>query len=234
LLAQLQIAALCVAGSYLCGSVPWALLMARWVRGIDIRTVGSGNVGATNAYRALGPWWGSVVLFLDFTKGTVPMLVALWATRGQPLMDLILVLVALAAMLGHTYSPWIGFRGGKGFATGAGAVTVLTPWSVIVLLPIFLVIAVWTRWISLGSIVSATLYPFVTLGFLYVAPLPWQGPVTALFAVVAGALVVWRHRVNIRRIIDGTEARATWGLRRPDIPASRVPGEHIHEGGEDR
>ena len=215
---QALTAILCVAGSFLCGSVPWALLVGRWTRGIDVRDFGSGNIGATNAFRTLGARLGTLVLFLDIIKGTVPMLLALWLTWTSPLHDLTLVLVALAAMLGHTYSPWVGFKGGKGFATGAGAVAVLTPWSVVVMLPLFLIIAISTRWISLGSMVSAALYPFVTLGFLLLAPLPWQGPITVIFAFVAGALVVWRHRTNIRRIIDGTEARATWGVFKPDPP----------------
>ena len=230
--AQVQIAVVCVAGSFLCGSVPWALLIGRWAKGVDVREVGSGNIGATNAFRALGGWLGSLVLFLDIAKGMVPMLATLWLTWSWtgPWHEFSLVLVALAAMLGHTYSPWVGFKGGKGFATGAGAVIVLTPWSVLALLPIFLVIAIWTRWISLGSIVSATLYPFFTLFFLYAAPLRWQGPVTVLFAFIAGGLVVWRHRTNIRRIIDGTEARVTWGVFKPDLPAAVAPGEHLHMG----
>ena len=232
--AQVQIAILCVAGSFLCGSVPWALLVGRWARGVDLRKSGSGNIGATNAFRVLGARLGSLVLFLDIIKGALPMLVALWLTWDSPLQDFTLVLVALAAMLGHTYSPWVGFKGGKGFATGTGAVVVLTPWSALVILPVFLAAAIASRWISLGSIVSATLYPFVTLGFLLVAPLPWQGPVTVFFAFVAGGLVVWRHRTNIRRIIEGTEARATFGIFKPDAPGG-APGseEATHATGED-
>jgi glycerol-3-phosphate acyltransferase PlsY len=232
--AQLQIAILCIAGSFLCGSVPWALLVGRWARGVDVRKSGSGNIGATNAFRVLGARLGSLVLFLDIVKGALPMFVALWLTWTSPLQDFTLVLVALAAMLGHTYSPWVGFKGGKGFATGAGAVAVLTPWSAVVILPVFLVAVIASRWISLGSILSAVLYPFVTLGFLLVAPLPWQGPVTVVFAFIAGGLVVWRHRTNIRRIIEGTEARATFGIFKPDAPGG-VPGseEATHATGED-
>ena len=231
---EVLIAAALVAASFLCGSVPWALLIGRWARGVDVRASGSGNIGATNAFRVLGPRWGSLVLFLDFAKGTVPMLLALWLSWAWPYQDLVLVLVALAAILGHSYSPWVGLKGGKGFATGAGAVTGLTPWSVIVILPIFLIVALSSRWVSLGSIVSATVYPFITLGFLYTIPLPWQGPITVLFAFVAGALVVWRHRSNIRRIIDGTESRATFGIFKPDPPkAAPTSGDDTRATGED-
>jgi glycerol-3-phosphate acyltransferase PlsY len=225
-LGPLLTAIACVAGSFLCGSVPWALLVGKWARGIDIRTIGSGNIGATNAFRALGPWWGSLVLALDFLKGTAPMLVALWATRGVPFQDVTLVFVALAAMLGHTYSPWVGFKGGKGFATGGGAVLVLTPYSVAVLLPLFIAVMLLSRMVSLGSVTAATLYPVATAGFYLWPPtrLPWQGPVTVVFAVAAGALVVWRHRTNIRRIIDGTESRATFGFLKPYEPRERRPG----------
>jgi acyl phosphate:glycerol-3-phosphate acyltransferase len=215
---QVLIAAALVAASFLCGSVPWALLVTRWARGVDIRTVGSGNVGATNAYRVLGPRLGSLVLFLDFAKGTLPALLTLAVTRGQSYADVTLVLVALAAMLGHTYSPWLGFKGGKGFATGAGAVLVLTPYSVLLILPVFVIVLLVWRMVSLGSVTAAVIYPLITAAFYLWPPtsLPWQGPVTVLFAFVAGGLVVWRHRSNIRRIIDGTESRATFGIFKPD------------------
>jgi acyl phosphate:glycerol-3-phosphate acyltransferase len=218
--AQVLTASACILGSFVCGAVPWALLMGKWVKGVDIRTVGSGNVGATNAFRLLGPAWGGLVLFLDFIKGTIPMLVTMYVMRGTPYLDVVLVFVALAAMLGHTYSPFVGFKGGKGFATGGGAVLVLTPYSVAVLLPLFLVVMLVWRMVSLGSITAATLYPLVTVGFYLYPPtrLPWQGPITILFAVVAGGLVVWRHRSNIRRIIDGTESRATFGFMKPYEP----------------
>ena len=214
------LAATVVIGAYLVGGIPWALLIGKWTRGIDIREHGSGNTGAANSFRILGRGPGFAVFALDFAKGVVPMLVALWVSTLMPheWTDGLLVLTGMAAMLGHSYSPYMRFAGGKAIATGGGVVLVLSPLCLLVIGAVFFVVAVPTRFISLGAVCAALAYP-LTVAFLYQGR-PWL----LAFAAIAALLVVWRHRGNIGRIIRGQERRATWGIFPPDDRAGIAQG----------
>jgi glycerol-3-phosphate acyltransferase PlsY len=185
-----------IAIGYLFGSVPFAFLLSRGWRGIDIRRAGSGNVGAANVLRTSGVATALAVVLLDIGKGAGSVLVAqrLTGSDGVP------AWAGLAAIIGHIYPVWLRFRGGKGVATACGAFWVLVPAAMLPVLAVF-VATVWlTRFVSLGS-VAATL----ALG-----PLAWAfhaPPVTVLVAALAAAVIVFRHRSNLERLAGGTERR---------------------------
>ena len=214
----LQWGSLAVAG-FLCGSVPFGVILAK-AHGVDLRTVGSGNVGATNVGRALGRKWGFLCFALDAAKGAAPviaagMLVGLWgrAVTTMPPTDFLgWITVVFAALLGHVFSPWIGFKGGKGVATGFGAMVAMWP---VLTWPTLLALATWvlmmkaSRIVSLSSMVAAWSLPIWCGLFL---PWPegadpgsplWPMGTTALLAV----LVMATHRANIARLLAGTEPR---------------------------
>jgi glycerol-3-phosphate acyltransferase PlsY len=203
-------------GAYLVGGVPFSFLVGRVFYGTDIRERGSGNVGATNVYRVLGWKAGLFVAVLDVAKGYVPVaLVALWAPdAGDP----ILIGASLAAVLGHTYTPYLALHGGKGVATAAGALLRLTPWSVAVLFPVFALTLATTRIVSVASLVIAVGYPVTVLVFYS------DRPIVVGFSFATAALVVWRHRSNITRLIAGTES-AIFGKDRGGPPEDTSNGE---------
>lgn len=199
--------------SYLCGSLPWGLWLGRWFRGVDVRTVGSGNLGATNVLRSLGRTLGVATLVLDMAKGALPVALlprTAWgdAFPGGPFACGIAA--AVAAVLGHMFTVFAGFRGGKGVATTAGVVLALFPAAFgLAALAFVLVVARW-RYISLGSIVAAVVFAAA------VAVLA-RGPLAGVqrgFALAIAALVVLRHRDNIARLRQGTERRFSWGAGR--------------------
>ncbi len=206
-------AALAVALSYLLGAVPFSLVVAR-THGVDLRAHGSGNAGATNVWRVLGKGPGALVFALDFAKGLLPTLLAprlveaaaLGADGGAWLA----VLAGTAAMVGHVVTVWGrvffgSWKGGKGVATGAGLIAGLIPVATLVAVAVFAG-AMWaTRWVSLGSILGAlslpaTLAAQTALGARFAAPI-WG------FALVVPLFIVWTHRTNVRRLLDGTEPR---------------------------
>jgi len=198
--------------AYLLGGIPWALVVGKGLYGIDVRTVGSGNLGATNVMRALGPTAGVITLLLDAAKGAVAVAAA-WAlvpstVFGTSVHEWAMIGATMAAMLGHSYSPYIGFKGGKGVATASGALLVLTPLAWPFLLGTWLVIVAIWRIVSLGSVVIAVEYPLLCL-WLY----PGNWPIIG-FAFVAAALVIWRHHANIRRIVRGEERKISLRSRR--------------------
>jgi len=183
-----------IAVAYGGGSLPWGYWAGRRA-GVDIRTQGSGNTGATNVWRVLGRGYGIPVLLLDILKGFVPALVATHVYGAGPA-----VLAGAAAVLGHTFPVLLGFGGGKGVATTGGVVIALTP---LLALPLALVLValLWLwRYVSLASMITACLYPVACLA----TGQPW--PITA-FGVVMAVGIVWRHRANIGRLRAGTEAR---------------------------
>jgi glycerol-3-phosphate acyltransferase PlsY len=193
--------------SYLIGAVPWSWLWARRA-GLDLRTVGSGNLGATNAYRALGARGALPVLLLDVAKGAVAPLVCARLRIDQPLVSpaSLAALAGLSAILGHIFPIYLRFRGGKGIATAAGAFLVLAPVACLSAFVVFLIALLATRGIvSVGSLAAALALPIVIL-----AENAWrQTPQPALVAVATVvAVVVWsKHTANLRRLAAGTEKR---------------------------
>jgi glycerol-3-phosphate acyltransferase PlsY len=183
------------AAGFLVGSVPFGLLLVRLAGKGDVRSVGSGNIGATNVVRAGGKWLGVLTLVLDVLKGFLPVFFA----RHLGLEDTHLALVALAAVLGHVFTPWLRFKGGKGVATALGVALAFNYWMVLPSLGIFILVVAMTRFVSLGSILAALAMPI----FLYVV----LGSTPSVFVIwlLVSLLVVVKHWANILRLIKGTE-----------------------------
>ena len=186
---------LIIIGAYLLGSIPTGLLLAK-AAGVDIRSTGSGNIGATNVYRTLGRNVGILTLLGDCLKGLIPVLVARHLEMG----DALIAAAGTAAFLGHVYTIFLGFKGGKGVATALGVFLGVSPASVGIALIIFIAIVATTRYISLGSITAAAAMPFI-ITFLDRRPL-----IIAMTALIA-ILVIWKHRENISRLREGTESK---------------------------
>lgn len=194
-----------VALAYLVGSFPTSYLIGRF-KGIDLREHGSGNLGATNVYRVLGPWAALPALIIDIAKGFVP--VALF-TDWDGSADLRLAIAyGLAAIVGHVWSVFVGFRGGKGVATGAGVLLALAPLTTVVGLLVWIGVVSLTRYVSVGSIAAATLVP----AFAAMLGAPRS---TVLFCLAIAVFVWWTHRENLRRLASGTEHRFGSGDRPP-------------------
>lgn len=198
-------ALLWVAIGYVAGACPFGLWLGRWFRGIDVRTVGSRNMGATNVYRSLGAPLGIATLLLDAAKGAV----AVWlASRmvdggGPVLRDAAAVVTGLAAVLGHVFSFWTGFKGGKGVATTAGVLLALAPLAFAVFAVVFVTTVALTKFISLGSTLGAIAF---VVALVVSTPQPLADPRVRLGFVLT-LLIVWRHRENYARIARGEERR---------------------------
>ncbi len=191
-------AALWILAAYLLGATPTSYLAARLGRGIDLREHGSKNLGATNVYRVLGWRYAIPVGLLDVAKGAVPVaLLGRWA-HGPAWLP---VALGAAAVLGHVYSPYVRFKGGKGVATAAGMFLALAPLAIAISVPIWGATLWFTGYVSLGSLVVAALFP------VWVA-LTARGGAPTLWASIALALLIaYAHRANIRRLMAGTENR---------------------------
>jgi acyl phosphate:glycerol-3-phosphate acyltransferase len=190
-----------IVAAYLLGSIPFALLLARRVSAVDLRQVGSGNLGAANVVRVSGVTAGLVVALLDIAKGAASVLLAAGLSRG----DAAPAVAGLAAIVGHVYPVWARFRGGKGVATACGVFAVLTPMAMLPALAIFVVTVLITKYISLASLLASIALP----GLAYVAGSPAPAIASACAAVL---LIVLRHRSNVARLRTGTERR--FGVRR--------------------
>ncbi|MDD2709453.1 MAG: glycerol-3-phosphate 1-O-acyltransferase PlsY [Verrucomicrobiae bacterium] len=198
---------------YLPGSIPFGYVFGR-LKGIDIRQHGSGNIGATNVWRVMGRGWGIATFVLDFAKGPIGALLAMgvakffppgvaavdgWEAAVRPLLPLV------GAVVGHNFPVWLGFRGGKGVATSAGALLWLFPKVFPVVLLVWAVFFAAFRYVSLASMAASVVLP-VGVWFLY----PGR-PLYFWLCCFLGAMSVWRHRSNIQRLIKGTESR--WGRK---------------------
>jgi glycerol-3-phosphate acyltransferase PlsY len=207
----LRIAASLIA-AYLMGAIPWSLIIGRTFYKVDVRDHGSGNLGATNVMRALGWKAALLTLVLDIGKGALAVFVAGLLVPadqfGALAREWAMIGATLAAIAGHSYSPYIGFKGGKGVATGAGALLVLVPLAWPILFLTWLLVLATTRIVSLGSVIIAIEYPVLML-VLY----PGDWPLLAL-SIVAAGLVLWRHSANIKRIFRGEEPRISF-TRKP-------------------
>ncbi len=180
---------------YLAGSVPFAFLLARSA-GVDVRTAGSGNVGAANVLRTAGAGPGALVLLLDVAKGAAAVLLAYAVAGGAS----VAALSGAAAIVGHIYPVWLRFHGGKGVAVAAGVFSVLAPVATAVSGLLFLVTVWTTRYVSLGSVAA-------TLALPAVAWLAGAPAAVVIVAAATGSLILFRHRANVRRLIAGTERR---------------------------
>lgn len=218
--------------AFFCGSIPFGLIIAK-ARGIDIRAHGSGNIGATNVLRVMGKQFGIPCLFLDILKGLIPVAIAvnLVQIAGRPVQiplglpeswvmqlassdalkaQIVHILTALAAVLGHNYSPWVGFKGGKGIATSAGVLLALMPFAVLLLAAVWLLLFLVTRYVSVASVGAACVLPALTLWGSWhhgrIQDGTWNQPLFA-FSIIIAVLAVWKHRSNIQRLRQGTEPR---------------------------
>jgi glycerol-3-phosphate acyltransferase PlsY len=187
-------AVLAIAVGYLLGSLPFGYWAGR-LRGIDLRTVGSGNTGGTNAVRMLGPKVGIPVIALDIAKGAAAALIG--DAIGGP--D-VAVLASVAAVLGHAFPFWLGFRGGKAVATGAGTMLALVPWIGATVFVIWVVVGLATRYVSVASLAAAFSYSILCI----LSGQPWA---ITVYTFVGALFVLWRHRENIARLRAGTENR---------------------------
>ena len=186
-----------IAAGYLAGSIPFGLILAKLVAGKDVRTSGSGNIGATNVARVVGKKIGALVLLLDVTKGALPVLLALHFSPTRPLLH---AAVGFAAFLGHVFPIWLRFAGGKGVATALGVLVILLPWSAVLGFVVWGVILAAFRVSSIGSLVGGLCA--IVAGFFQGAPIEYPAlGVTLLLAMV------YTHRSNIQRMRQGRENR---------------------------
>lgn len=189
--------------AYILGSIPFGYLIVKERTGVDVRSVGSGNVGATNVLRVAGKVPAAGVLLMDMAKGCFPVLLGrvMGASPG------ILAAIAFAAVVGHVFSVFLAFRGGKGVATALGAFIALAPIATVSSVAVFILLVVWRRYVSLGSVVAVATFPlwayvFGEMGWMTMEWLP-----VSLAGVATAVVVLIRHRANLRRIRAGTESR---------------------------
>ena len=197
---------LVLAVAYLLGSIPFGYLLVKWTTGRDVRAAGSGNIGATNVLRTTGHAAGIGTLLLDIAKGYAAVWIAGDLTGRN---DLWMSAAALAVMAGHAYPIFLKFQGGKAVASFVGAFLRLTPGPLLAVLVVFGGVVIWTRHISLGSIIAAGTFPLAVWLILQAS---W--PVFTA-SLLGGAFVIYRHRTNIARLRSGTEHTFTLGTRRP-------------------
>ena len=203
-------AAAWLALSYLLGAIPTSYLVARVCKGIDLREHGSRNLGATNLYRVLGWKYAVPVGLFDAAKGAIPV----WLVGSRvPAMSLLPLYCGVAAVVGHVFSVFVRFKGGKGVATASGVVLALAPWALLAVLLVWGAVVWLTGYVSLGSVLSAALFPVAA----YFLDQGSRGPVLAVEIALA-TFIIWKHRANLRRLAAGTENR--FGRREP---AGRTP-----------
>lgn len=202
---------LCVTGAYLVGGIPFGLLFGK-IYGVDIRKLGSGNIGATNVFRTIGARAGIPAFVLDVSKGLVPVLIWKYlvycpADGGEMARNIVSIGIGIAAVLGHNFTPFLKFKGGKGVATTLGAGLGLTPETACTALLVFAAVVLASRYVSLGSLAAACVAPLFHLGYRKTFhPASPEIEIT-IFLGVTALLIVVRHRSNIRRLIAGTENR---------------------------
>ncbi len=192
-----------ILGSYLLASIPFGYLIGRARSGLDVRTLGSGNVGATNVMRTMGKLPGVVVLLLDMAKGTIPVLVSTLLGASASVVGG----VAIAAVCGHVFSIFLRFRGGKGVATAFGAYLPIASSHILFVMAIFMIVLLWKRYVSLASMVAVASFPAVLLIGNQTGWLPLVPVSIVLSAAVCSMLIIVRHLENIYRLLSGNESR---------------------------
>jgi len=202
-------AATAVAAAYLLGSIPFGLIIGR-ARGVDIRKTGSCNIGATNVMRSVGKGWGVLTLLLDALKGYLPAAAFPFLLQRMALMPeapaWLKIACGCGAILGHNFPLYLGFKGGKGVATSAGVLIGIAPAALLIGLAAFALVFGISRYVSLGSIIAALVIPPAG------AMLYWrqEGPLVPAVLTVLAILVIWRHKANIIRLLNGTENRISF------------------------
>ncbi len=187
--------------SFLFGSLPIGLLVGRMVKNIDVRDYGSGNIGASNVWRTMGPIWGTAVFLCDFCKGYFPTVLTTRMHEHAPdVSPWLPVVVGLAAILGHNFSPFLRFKGGKGVATSLGVVFGLSPTAAVVGFAVWGLCLLATRYISVSSMIAAVVTSGVLIAYHHDLP-------HVLFAALVTLFVVFKHRPNIARLQAGTEPK---------------------------
>jgi acyl phosphate:glycerol-3-phosphate acyltransferase len=199
---------ICCAIGYFLGSFPAGYFAGRFA-GVDIRSVGSGNIGATNVLRTLGKRWGYPVFLIDALKGfasvRLAFILAKSSPAAQPYAEYFAILTAIMSVAGHMFPVWLGFKGGKGVATSAGALFGLMPWAVPCVFLVWFIVFEISRYVSLASIIAAISLPIIAGLFAH-----WKIIDTwalVYFSILITALVLWRHRSNFSRLLNGTEQR---------------------------
>ena len=191
---------------YLIGAIPFGIVAGRLAGGIDLRQHGSQRTGTTNALRTLGLGWAVAVLVLDVAKGAVAVLLAQALYRAGPAgsPEWVAAAAGVAAVVGHNWSVFIGFRGGRGVATSAGGLLVISPLTLAVVAPLMAIVVWVSRYVSLGSVVAAAAAPAVTAVLAAIGIVGWAA---VAYALATGLLVIGSHGDNLRRLRDGTERR---------------------------
>lgn len=192
--------------AYLLGSIPTGFLVAK-ARGVDIRTVGSGNIGATNVFRFLGKPAGIFVLFADALKGWLAvvairrLVTIFFHLPADPMtQEWLAICAGVCAILGHNFTCWLNFKGGKGIATSAGVLTALVPVSLLIILGVWVLVFAVTRYVSLGSICASFTLPFA-------AWITHESPTMIAITSALAILAIYKHKSNIKRLLNGTESR---------------------------
>jgi glycerol-3-phosphate acyltransferase PlsY len=200
---------LLIVAAYLIGSIPFGLLMAKLFGGGDVRSVGSGNIGATNVARAAGLFAGILTLLLDGAKGATAVWLAGHYTSESATW---MMLAGLAALAGHCFPVWMKFKGGKGVATGAGVFLVICPFALLGSVLLFILVVAFWRYVSLASISAAAAIPLLVY-FLW-APRHAPPMAITLGSLAAAVFIVWRHSANLKRLAEGTEQRFSLGKKK--------------------
>ena len=183
--------------AFLIGSIPSAYWYAKWVHGVDIRQHGSGNIGATNSLRVLGKKAAIIVLFIDLLKGLIPVLIA----RKLGFTPENILLCGVFAVLGHLFSPFVGFKGGKGIATALGVILAFSPWAALVSALVFVAVVYFSKYVSLGSLCGVLTF------WIYTFFQADRSPQVLLIASLLALLLIFSHRKNLARLWSGTESR---------------------------
>jgi glycerol-3-phosphate acyltransferase PlsY len=188
--------------AYLLGSIPFGLLLAHVFGGKDVRKAGSGNIGATNVSRVAGPLAGILTLLLDAAKGYAALLLAARLTDDAAIW---LMIAGISALLGHCFPLWLHFKGGKGVATAAGVFLALCPFAMLSALAVFILVVVFWRFVSLGSLAAAAAIPLL----MYFLWAPHHAPplVVTFGSLAISGLVIYKHDANMQRLIEGTETK---------------------------
>lgn len=200
-------------GGYLLGSIPVGVIVGRVYRRVDIRDFGSGGTGSTNTLRTFGLGAAAIVLFFDVMKGVLPVLVARLLT-DEPY---VWVVAGVAAVLGHDFPVYVGFRGGKGVATSIGVMGTLLPWTIPIIIGAAIVLLVPFRIVSLMSIGGTPIIATIVLGFALHGDVDWA---YGYWAIIATTLILVRHRANIRRLLRGEEPKIGQGGGRRNMTGS--------------